>query len=95
MIGLHPITFSTLISCPIFKDLTLDPALRSQSVAPVPVVHAISVVGSRSKAKAVEFVAQHVPDGAWAQKSGLTSLKPTPDAVGSYREVWEHPVGEM
>lgn len=73
----------------VVQDLTLDPATRSQSSG---VVHAIAVVGSRSQAKAAEFVAQHAPHGGWAQISKLTSLKPTPDAVGSYKEVWEHSV---
>ncbi|GJJ13046.1 hypothetical protein Clacol_007295 [Clathrus columnatus] len=81
------------ISREFVQDLTLDPATRAtpESTKGIPVFHAITVVGSRNKEKAIEFVTQHAPDGGWAQKNDFTSMKRTPDAVGSYKEVWEHP----
>lgn len=54
------------------------------------IAHAVIAVGSRTKDKAVDFVAQHIPNGGWAQKCGLVSGPP--EAVGSYPEVWNHKV---
>jgi dihydrodiol dehydrogenase / D-xylose 1-dehydrogenase (NADP) len=64
----------------------LDPVGRNVS----DVAHAVTVVGSRDKQKAADFIRKVAPNGGWAQKSGLVDSSPI--AVGSYAEVWNHKV---
>jgi hypothetical protein len=59
------------ISGTFARDLLLPPSGRGASESDV--AHAITAVGSRSLAKAEEFVKENCPQGGWAQVRGLTS----------------------
>lgn len=74
------------ISSTFVSDLVLDPGTRDVT----DVFHAVTAVGSRSIAKAEEFIGKFCPDGASAQKAGLLSLAPS--AKGSYEEVYRDEV---
>ena len=74
------------ISSEFVRDLVLPPETRGVS----DVVHAVAAVGSRSVDKAKEFIQKNCPEGASAQKAGLSTVKPV--ARGSYAEVYSDPV---
>ena len=58
------------ISGAFVRDLVLPPSGRGASESDV--AHAITAVGSRSLAKAQEFIKENCPNGGWAQVQGLT-----------------------
>lgn len=69
------------------RDLVLDPAKSGREGD---VVHAVAAIGSRSREKAEEFIKANCPQGGFAQQSGLLSTVPA--ALGSYADVYSHPV---
>lgn len=71
----------------------MDLALSTSSRKVNDVAHAIVAVGSRSVTKAKEFIATKCPDGGCAQKEGLLDTRP--EAMGSYQEVYNHPVSDL
>ncbi|WVQ82028.1 hypothetical protein IAT38_004156 [Cryptococcus sp. DSM 104549] len=73
------------ISSEFCKDISR--AMSSRGVTDVS--HAIAAVGSRSLAKAEEFIKTNCPEGAAGQQTGLVDFKPK--AYGSYKEVVDAP----
>jgi len=70
------------------KDLVFPPSTRNGESS---VTHAVAAVGSRSLAKAEEFIAANCPQGAAGQIEEHVSFKPKP--YGSYKEVVADEVG--
>lgn len=73
-----------LISGRFVRDLVLHrPEIRD-------VAHSIIAVAARDQSRAKQFIADNCPDGASAQLNGLDDR--SPNAYGSYEEVYNHPV---
>ena len=64
------------------KDLVFPPSTRNGEAS---ITHAVAAVGSRSLAKAEEFIVANCPRGAAGQVEGHVPFKPR--AYGSYKEV--------
>ncbi|WVR07379.1 hypothetical protein IAU60_004420 [Kwoniella sp. DSM 27419] len=73
------------ISSEFAKDVSRP--MSSRNVTDVS--HAIAAVGSRSLAKAEDFIKTHCPEGAAGQQDGWVDFKPK--GYGSYKEVVDDP----
>ena len=73
------------ISGSFVRDLVLPPS--EHGVSESDVAHAITAVGSRTLAKANEFVKENCPKGAWAQIQELVGDDVDVKAVEGYENV--------
>jgi len=88
----HAHTNARILGCGwISSKFALDLALPRPEVRDV--AHAVIAAATQdSKARADEFIAKFLPQGASAQIAGLA---PLPVGYGSYAEVINHPVSEV